>query len=142
MLARLFVIIGGLLVLALTAALVGPYFIDWTNFRADFEREASAMLGRQVTVKGEARARLLPFPSVTFSDVAVAGGAAGEPAMTIETFSMDAELAPFMRGEFLIFDMRLVRPEGDHRHRRRRHGGLGDAAVDALRRRRRSGSKS
>ncbi len=24
---------------------------------------------------------------------------------------MDAELAPFMRGEFLIFDMRLVRPK-------------------------------
>ena len=31
--------------------------------------------------------------------------------MTIEKFSMDAELAPFMRGEFLIFDMRLVRPK-------------------------------
>ena len=32
MLARLFVFFGGLLVLALTAALVGPYFIDWTNY--------------------------------------------------------------------------------------------------------------
>ena len=31
--------------------------------------------------------------------------------MTIETFSMDAELAPFLRGEVLIFDMRLVRPK-------------------------------
>src|SRR5262245_49574381 len=31
--------------------------------------------------------------------------------MTVEEFSMDAELAPFMRGEFLIFDMRLVRPK-------------------------------
>ncbi len=112
MLARLFVFFGGLLVLALTAALVVPYFIDWTNYRADFEREASAILGRRVTVEGEATARLLPFPSVTFSDVAVAGGADGQPALTIETFSMDAELAPFMRGEFLIFDMRLVRPKG------------------------------
>ncbi|WP_274628375.1 AsmA family protein [Arvimicrobium flavum] len=110
MLGRLFVLIGGLLVLALTAALVGPYFIDWTNYRADFEREASAILGRKVTVRGEATARLLPFPSVTFSDVTV-GGNADTPAMTVETFSMDAELAPFMRGEFLIFDMRLVRPK-------------------------------
>ena len=31
--------------------------------------------------------------------------------MKVEEFSMDAELAPFMRGEFLIFDMRLVRPK-------------------------------
>lgn len=108
--ARLFVAIGGLIVLALTAALVAPYFVDWTSYRADFEREAGRILGRQVTVRGEATARLLPFPSVTFTDVAVAGIAPGKPAMTVETFSMDAELAPFLRGDVHIFDMRLVRP--------------------------------
>ncbi len=111
MLARLFVIFGGLFVLALLAALVVPPFVDWTGYRADFEREASTILGRKVTVKGSATARLLPFPSVTFTDVSVAGSAGGEPAMTVETFSMDAELAPFLRGEVLIFDMRLVRPK-------------------------------
>lgn len=111
MLARLLVFFGGLVVLALSVALVGPYFIDWTNYRADFEREASAILGRPVTVRGAAEARLLPFPSVTFSDVSVGEASAGQPAMTVETFSMDAELAPFMSGEFRIFDMRLVRPK-------------------------------
>ncbi|AZO00400.1 AsmA family protein [Mesorhizobium sp. M9A.F.Ca.ET.002.03.1.2] len=111
MLARLFVIFGGLFVLVLCAALVVPYFIDWTGYRADFEREASAILGRKVTVQGDATARLLPFPSVTFSNVTVAGGPGGQPAMTVETFSMDAELAPFLSGEVLIFDMRLVRPK-------------------------------
>ncbi|RWP87976.1 MAG: AsmA family protein [Mesorhizobium sp.] len=111
MLARLFVIFGGLFVLVLCAALVVPYFVDWTGYRAQFEREASAILGRKVTVQGDATARLLPFPSVTFSNVAVAGGPNGQPAMTVETFSMDAELAPFLRGEVLIFDMRLVRPK-------------------------------
>jgi uncharacterized protein involved in outer membrane biogenesis len=111
MLARLFVIFGGLFVLVLCAALVVPYFVDWTGYRAQFEREASAILGRKVTVQGDATARLLPFPSVTFSNVAVAGGPNGQPAMTVETFSMDAELAPFLRGEVLIFDMRLVHPK-------------------------------
>ncbi|MER8438309.1 AsmA family protein, partial [Mesorhizobium sp. M1393] len=110
MLARLFVIFGGFFVLVLCAALVVPYFVDWTGYRADFEREASAILGRKVTVQGDATAKLLPFPSVTFSNVTVAGGPGGQPAMTVETFSMDAELAPFLSGEVLIFDMRLVRP--------------------------------
>ncbi len=96
--------------LALSVALVAPYFINWTNYRADFEREASRILGREVTVEGRADARLLPFPSVTFSDVRVAGESPDMPAMTVETFSMDAELAPYMRGEIHIFDMRLVRP--------------------------------
>ena len=97
--------------LLLTAALIGPYFIDWTSYRADFEREASRVLGREVKVAGDASARLLPFPSVTFKDVRVADTDGG-PALTAETFSMDAELAPFLRGELLIFDMRLVRPKG------------------------------
>jgi len=102
-------------VLLLTAALVAPYFIDWANYRADFERQAGIILGRDVRVEGSARARLLPFPSVTFSDVVVAGTTPDEPAMTIEEFSMDAELAPFLSGEVLIFDMRLVRPRANIR---------------------------
>lgn len=96
--------------LVLTVALVGPHFVDWTSYRADFEREAGRILGRDVSVEGSASARLLPFPSVTFTDVVVAGSTPDEPSMTIETFSMDAELAPFLRGEVLIFDMRLERP--------------------------------
>nr|WP_295465557.1 AsmA-like C-terminal region-containing protein [Mesorhizobium sp.] len=109
-LARLFVIFGGFVVLVLTAALVGPYFVDWTSYRGDFEREASRILGREVKVAGDASARILPFPSLTFTDVRVAG-TDGEPALTAEEFSMDAELAPFLRGELLIFDMRLERPK-------------------------------
>ena len=103
------------MVLLLTAALVAPYFIDWANYRAEFERQAGIILGRDVRVEGTARARLLPFPSVTFSDVVVVGTTPDEPAMTIEEFSMDAELAPFLRGELLIFDMRLVRPRANVR---------------------------
>ncbi len=102
--------LGGLLVLTLFAALIGPYFIDWTSYRTAFEAEASRVLGQPVKVRGEADARLLPFPSVTFSDVAVGEGTGGAPMMTVERFSMDAELAPFLRGEVLIFDMRVERP--------------------------------
>ncbi|MFZ2101815.1 MAG: AsmA family protein [Oricola sp.] len=107
-LARLFVIVGGLVVLVLIAALVAPYFINWTEYRSDFEREASRILGQPVTVAGDAKARLLPFPSVTFEDVRV--GPADKPLVVAERFSMDAELAPFLSGEVLIFDMRLVKP--------------------------------
>lgn len=108
--ARLFVLIGGLIVAALMAALIGPYFIDWTSYRADFEREVSRILGREVTVEGIANARLLPFPSVTFYGIEVAESRSGEPALTAARFSMDLELAPFLRGEILVFDARLEAP--------------------------------
>lgn len=106
----MFVFFGGLLVLVLFAALIGPYFVDWSSYRHDFEREAGRILGQKVSVMGRADARLLPFPSVTFEDVVVGEGRHGEPMMAIERFSMDAELAPFLSGEILIFDMRIEKP--------------------------------
>lgn len=96
--------------LLLTAALVVPPFVDWSGYRADFEREASRILGRPVHVTGDVSARLLPFPSVAFSDVRV-GADIARPVMTVDTFSMDAELMPFLRGQLLIFDMRVERPQ-------------------------------
>ena len=109
-LIRLFVFFGSLLVLALFAALIGPYFVDWTTYRQAFEREASRILGQDVQVLGRADARLVPFPSVTFEDVVVGEGGDGQPMMTIGRFSMDAELAPFLSGEIRIFDMRIENP--------------------------------
>ncbi len=107
---RIFVIIGGLLVLILTAALIIPPFVDWTGYRAQFEREASRILGRPVHVNGIANARLLPFPSVTFTDVTV-GDRPDDPLMKIERFYMGAELMPFLRGQILIFDMKVEKPQ-------------------------------
>lgn len=111
MLARIFVIIGGLLVIALFVALIAPLFINWTDFRTDFEREASRIMGKPVVVHGSVDARLIPFPTVTLNDVRVGAEAGGEPLIQVAQFSMSAELAPFLSGEALIFDMRLDRPK-------------------------------
>jgi hypothetical protein len=95
-------------VLALITALVAPYFINWSDYRDQFEREATRILGQPVTVAGDASARLIPFPSVTFEDVRV--GDSEEPLVVADRFSLDAELSPFLRGEILIFDMRVENP--------------------------------
>ncbi|WP_115421240.1 AsmA-like C-terminal region-containing protein [Ensifer sp. M14] len=111
MLSRILVAIGGLVVVALFAALIAPWFIDWTGFRKEFEREASRIMGKPVVVHGSVDARLIPFPTVTLNDVRVGGSDKGEPLIQVAQFSMSAELAPFLSGEALIFDMRLDRPK-------------------------------
>ncbi|MFB2550794.1 AsmA family protein [Ensifer soli] len=111
MLARILVSIGGLLVVALFAALIAPFFVDWTSFRLDFEREATRIMGKPVKVHGSVDARLIPFPSVTLNDVRVGAAEDGQPLIEVAHFSMDAELAPFLSGEALIFDMRLEQPK-------------------------------
>ncbi|MDA4846451.1 AsmA family protein [Hoeflea sp. E7-10] len=107
----MFVFFGGLLVLVLFAALIGPYFVDWSSYRQEFEREAGRILGQKVQVLGEADARILPFPSVSFDNVVVGESKDGRPMMTIDRFSMDAELAPFLSGEIRIFDMHIENPK-------------------------------
>ena len=37
-------------ILALVAALIGPYFIDWNQFRPQFEAEATRIVGAPVRV--------------------------------------------------------------------------------------------
>ncbi len=111
MLGRILVFFGGLIVVALTAALLVPYFVDWTNFRTDFETQASRIIGKKVVVHGTVDARLLPFPSVTMSDVRVGQDEEGEALVTVAHFSMDAELAPFLSGEAKIYNMRVDQPK-------------------------------
>nr|WP_236773787.1 AsmA-like C-terminal region-containing protein [Agrobacterium tumefaciens] len=105
------VFLGGLLALVLFSALLIPYFVDWTDFRRDFEDQASRILGKKVVVHGRVEARILPFPSVTLHDVRAGTDADGSPLIQVARFSMDAELAPFLSGEARIFDMRIEEPK-------------------------------
>ena len=56
-------------IIALIAALVGPYFIDWSRFRPQFEAEASRVVGAQVRVGGALDARLLRTLSLRLRSV-------------------------------------------------------------------------
>ncbi|MGF9691669.1 AsmA family protein [Rhizobium sp. 0TCS1.26] len=111
MLGRIMLVIGGLVVVALFTALLAPFFVDWSDFRRDFENQASRILGKKVTVHGTVDARILPFPSVTMTDVRVGQDVDGTPLVQVAQFSMDMELAPFLSGEVRIFDMRIDRPK-------------------------------
>jgi uncharacterized protein involved in outer membrane biogenesis len=110
-LGRIMLLLGGLVVIALFTALLAPFFVDWSNFRREFEEQAGHILGKKVSVHGAVDARILPFPSVTLHDVRVGQDLDGTPLVQVERFSMDMELAPFLSGEARIFDMRLEHPK-------------------------------
>ena len=111
MLGRILLTVGGALVVVLFAALLAPFFVDWTDFRVEFEQRASRILGKKVVVHGAVDARILPFPSVTLHDVRIGQDLDGQPQLHAARFSMDMELAPFLSGEARIFDMRIEEPK-------------------------------
>jgi uncharacterized protein involved in outer membrane biogenesis len=107
----LYIGIGTTIIAALLAALLAPFFIDWTTYRTTFEREGERMVGSRVTVLGQIDLRLLPIPTLTVADVVV--GEVERPILKINRFEMQLELSPLLKGEFRITQMRLERPAAD-----------------------------
>jgi uncharacterized protein involved in outer membrane biogenesis len=96
-------------ILALVAALVAPLVVDWSQYRAAFEDQASRLTGLTVHVNGSIDARLLPSPHFKLRDVTV-GGAGREPQIRAAAIDLELGLGPLMRGEVRATEMRLLAP--------------------------------
>jgi len=97
------------IILALVAALVGPHFVDWTQYRATFEREATRLAGQPVRIGGAIDLSLLPTPSVTLRRVEV--GSAAQPQAKVREIYAELALGPLMRGTFRASELRISGPE-------------------------------
>jgi len=86
-------------ILALIAALVGPHFIDWNQFRPQFEAEAAKVIGAPVRVSGALDARLLPSPSLRLRSV-VLGGANDLGKVRADKLDVEFSLGDLMRGDW------------------------------------------
>src|SRR5690349_7340661 len=78
------------IILALVAALVGPHFVDWTEYRATFETEASKLVGMPVRIAGPIEARLLPTPGLTLGQIEV--GPAATPLARMRELHVELAL--------------------------------------------------
>ncbi|MEM6384000.1 MAG: AsmA family protein [Pseudomonadota bacterium] len=108
---RFFLFVGTLLLVVLTAALVAPRYIDWSNYTAVIEQQASRLLGRDVHVSGAVDLRLLPMPRLTFTDVEIASQTDGsEPEVRVQRMRALMSLAPFLRGQAEIVELALESP--------------------------------
>jgi uncharacterized protein involved in outer membrane biogenesis len=87
------------LILGLIAALIGPYFIDWNQFRPQFEAEASQIIGAPVKVSGDLQARLLPTPTLRLGSVTV-GGPNDLGKVRADKLGVEFSLGELMRGQW------------------------------------------
>ncbi len=93
-------------IIALVAALVGPHFIDWNQFRPQFEAEASRVIGAPVRVGGALDARLLPTPSLRLRSVVV-GGANDLGKVRADKLDVEFSLGELMRGEWRATELTI-----------------------------------
>lgn len=100
--------LGIAIILALVAALVGPAVVDWEQYHAEVEEQASAVVGVPVRVRGAIDVRLLPTPSVTLGDVEI--GPSGSK-VSARGLAMELTLGSLMSGEIHASQVTLDRPE-------------------------------
>jgi uncharacterized protein involved in outer membrane biogenesis len=97
------------IILALVAALVGPHFVDWTQYRATFEREATRFAGQPVRIGGAIDVRLLPTPSLQLGRVEI--GSAAQPQAKVQEIYAELALGALMRGNVRAAELRIAGPE-------------------------------
>jgi large subunit ribosomal protein L24 len=97
------------IILALVAALVGPHFVDWTQYRARFETEATRLAGVPVRIGGPIDVRLLPTPTLTLGRVEI--GSATQPQAKAREVHTELALGSLMRGAFQASELRVAGPE-------------------------------
>lgn len=93
-------------IIALVAALIGPYFIDWNQFRSQFEAEASKVIGAPVRVGGKLDARLLPAPSLQLRSI-VLGGATDPGKARADRLDVEFSLGSLLRGEWRATELTI-----------------------------------
>src|SRR5262245_65260407 len=103
---------GIALVLAVVAAFIAPYVIDWGSYRVAIENYGSKVTGRQVTVSGEISGRLFPWPRLSIRDVKVANPSGSFLPNFITADEIDASmtLAGLLGGEIRVESIDIVRP--------------------------------
>lgn len=109
MLNRLFVIVGLLVILAISAAFVIPRLIQWSDYRGRLESMATEAFGAEVAIAGDIQLTLLPQPLLVFTDVRV--GPAAQPAMQVGRVEAEFSLFDFLSDRYRVTRLRLERPE-------------------------------
>ena len=98
------------IILALVAALLAPLVVDWNQYRAVFEAEASRLTGLAVRVNGGIDASILPTPHLKLRDVEL-GAAGRDPQVRAASIELEVGLGPLIAGEVRATQLKLVAPQ-------------------------------
>lgn len=97
-------------VLALSAALAAPWFINWGSHRGWIEETLSAAAGGQVRVAGDIDVRLLPAPRLDLRQASWSSGQPGAPTIFADQLRLEIAVAPLLQGAVRFVEARFDKP--------------------------------
>jgi AsmA-like C-terminal region/AsmA family len=109
-LGRILATLATILILVLGAAFAVPAFVDWNSYRSAIAKEASAVLGRKVSILGDIDIVLLPEPHLRANNVAAGNGKADGVLLTAGAVDVSLSLEALFGGRLDARKLRLVHP--------------------------------
>lgn len=99
------------MILILTLALVGPWFVDWTAQRGWVESELTRITGARVRVGGAIDLKLLPVPRLELQGLRITSSRPEGPSLDVADVKLELAAASLLRGELRFTDADLDRPQ-------------------------------
>jgi AsmA protein len=97
----------GLVVVVLIAS---SWLLNRDALRKAVEAQIRAVTGLDLVVKGGTDISVFPGSYVSFHDVGLRGGAASDPALTVDVLTANLRLLPLLLQRFEIADVMMLRP--------------------------------
>jgi hypothetical protein len=103
--------LAGLIIILLVAALAGPAFVDWTQWRGEIDRRLGDAIGQPLTSSGNVSLQLLPHPQLALSGLEIAppvspGLKPGGPLLQIAHLDLSLSLPALIKGEIRVMSAR------------------------------------
>ncbi len=105
--------VAALFGLAIAAALIGPSFVDWNNYKGQIAQQAVEVTGRAVQIDGDVSLRIVPAPELSAKGVRMANAEQGSDAdmATVEQLQVRVAFWPLLKGQVQVESVSLVKPK-------------------------------
>src|SRR6202034_2139781 len=107
---RLAMPVVALLGAALGALIASSWLLNRDALRAAVEAQIRAVTGLDLIIRGGTDISVFPASYVSFHDVGLRGGAAADPALTVDVLTANLRLLPLLLQRFEIADVMMLRP--------------------------------
>jgi AsmA protein len=107
---RLAIPFAALIGVALVAMIASSWLLNRDALRHAVEAQIRAVTGLDLVVKGTTDISVFPGSYVSFHDVGLRGGAAADPALTVDVLTANLRLLPLLLQRFEIADVMMLRP--------------------------------
>ncbi len=110
---RTLIIVLSVFTLLIAAALIGPSFVDWNQYKTQAQEQVYKQTGHSLNLNGDLGLAVLPYPYIYAENVSIDAppGSAVPHLAKFKRVDVSLEVAPLLQGKIAVSDVNLLEPD-------------------------------